>query len=201
MVALDTLRTRALALPGSEEALHFKLVVFGVGRRNFATFDPRKGVCSLRLPSPAPARETARDQGLLTPAPGKYGAEGWVSVDLDRIEPSLFARLLGSAHGEVTEAPAKPARKPASSLRSTTHAPPRKGHAPMAKEPAPKGPAAYFPSIEKTYGKPIQHWLDLVSGMSDKKHMEQVAILKAEHGLGHGHANAVVAHVRNLAGN
>lgn len=71
----------------------------------------------------------------------------------------------------------------------------------MAKEPAPKGPSAYFPSIEKTYGKPIQHWLDLVAGMTDKKHMEQVAILKAEHGLGHGHANAVVAHVRNLAGN
>lgn len=71
----------------------------------------------------------------------------------------------------------------------------------MAKEPAPKGPSAYFPSIEKTYGKPVQHWLDLVAGMSDKKHMEQVAILKTEHGLGHGHANAVVAHVRNFAEN
>ena len=24
-----------------------------------------------------------------------------------------------------------------------------------------KGPASYFPSIEKTYGQPIDHWLDL----------------------------------------
>ena len=59
-----------------------------------------------------------------------------------------------------------------------------------------RGPASYFPSIEKTYGQPIEHWLGIVRGMPDRKHMEKVAILKAEHGLGHGHANAIVAHVR-----
>ncbi len=58
-----------------------------------------------------------------------------------------------------------------------------------------KGPASYFPSIEKKYGKPISHWLELVSGLKDMKHMEIVAWLKSEHGLGHGHANAIVAHV------
>lgn len=59
-----------------------------------------------------------------------------------------------------------------------------------------KGPASYFPSIEKTYGKPIEHWLTLVRAMRTQKHMEQVAALKSEHGLGHGHANAIVAYVR-----
>lgn len=59
-----------------------------------------------------------------------------------------------------------------------------------------KGPASYFPSIEKTYGKPVDHWLSLVRGRSDAKHMEVVNWLKAEHALGHGHANALVAHVR-----
>jgi len=57
-----------------------------------------------------------------------------------------------------------------------------------------KGPASYFPSIEKTYGKPIAHWLKILDGLKDKKHMDQVAILKNEHKLGHGHANALVAH-------
>ena len=57
-----------------------------------------------------------------------------------------------------------------------------------------KGPASYFPSIEKTYGQPISHWLTLIDDMGDLKHMEKVARLKNEHGIGHGHANALVAH-------
>ena len=58
----------------------------------------------------------------------------------------------------------------------------------------PKGPASYFPSIEKTYGKPVAHWLALLDGVQDRKHMEQVAFLKSQHKLGHGHANALVAY-------
>ena len=57
-----------------------------------------------------------------------------------------------------------------------------------------KGPASYFPSIEKKYGQPIAHWKALVRAAGPAKHMELVAMLKAEHGLGHGHANAIVAH-------
>lgn len=61
-----------------------------------------------------------------------------------------------------------------------------------------KGPASYFPSIEQKYGKPINYWLNVVSPFKDKKHMAIVAILKSDHGLGHGHANAIVAHVMAL---
>jgi len=57
-----------------------------------------------------------------------------------------------------------------------------------------QGPASYFPSIEKKYGQPIAHWLQVLREAGDLKHMELVALLKAEHGLGHGHANALVAH-------
>lgn len=65
-----------------------------------------------------------------------------------------------------------------------------------------KGPASYFPSIEKTYGRPVQEWLDVVAErLDDHSHMEVVAWLKAEHGLGHGHANALVACAKSaLAG-
>ena len=58
-----------------------------------------------------------------------------------------------------------------------------------------KGPASYFPSIEKKYGQPIEHWLNLVGQRTIMKHMEIVNWLKTEHGLGHGHANAIVAYV------
>ena len=58
-----------------------------------------------------------------------------------------------------------------------------------------KGPASYFPSIEKTYGRPIGEWQQLVRTRLPAKHMDLISMLKAEHGLGHGHANAIVAHV------
>lgn len=57
-----------------------------------------------------------------------------------------------------------------------------------------KGPASYFPSIEKKYGQPVSHWLTLLQQAGPLRHMELVAWLKSEHGLGHGHANALVAH-------
>lgn len=57
-----------------------------------------------------------------------------------------------------------------------------------------KGPASYFPSIEKKYGQPVDHWFDVLSRAGNLKHMELVSLLKTAHGLGHGHANALVAY-------
>jgi hypothetical protein len=61
-------------------------------------------------------------------------------------------------------------------------------------ENAVKGPASYFPSIEKKYGRPISDWQQLVRDSYPAKHMELVTMLKDQHGMGHGHANAVVAY-------
>ena len=56
-----------------------------------------------------------------------------------------------------------------------------------------QGPKSYFPSIEKNYGEPIEHWMALLdSHARELKHMDQVAWLKENHGFGHGHANALV---------
>ncbi|WP_418888837.1 DUF4287 domain-containing protein [Paeniglutamicibacter quisquiliarum] len=60
-----------------------------------------------------------------------------------------------------------------------------------------KGPKSYFPSIEATYGQPVEHWMDLLAEVSGQKHLEQVNWLKTEHGIGHGHANALVHVFRN----
>jgi hypothetical protein len=57
----------------------------------------------------------------------------------------------------------------------------------------PSGPASYFPSIEKTYGKPIAHWMSVLDSAGPLRHMELVSHLKAAHQIGHGHANALVA--------
>ncbi len=58
-----------------------------------------------------------------------------------------------------------------------------------------QGPASYFPSIEAKYGKPMQHWFDVIAPLLDNPHMQIVAHLKDSHAMGHGHANAIVAYV------
>ena len=63
-----------------------------------------------------------------------------------------------------------------------------------------KGPKSYFPSIEKTYGKPISHWMTILKKHKSKTHIEMVAVLKTDHEMGHGHANAVVAVFRKENG-
>ena len=63
----------------------------------------------------------------------------------------------------------------------------------MADAPKVTGPASYFPSIEKKYGKPIAHWMSILKKAGPQKHMDLVAMLKSEHEMGHGHANALVA--------
>lgn len=59
------------------------------------------------------------------------------------------------------------------------------------------GPASYFPSIEKKYGQPIDHWMSELEKVRDLKHMEMVAYLKSHFSIGHGHANALVGWFRS----
>ena len=63
----------------------------------------------------------------------------------------------------------------------------------MAAQGKVKGPASYFPSIEKTYGQPVQQGMDVLAAAGGRKHMELVGLLKSSHAMGHGHANARVA--------
>lgn len=68
----------------------------------------------------------------------------------------------------------------------------------MAGEPADKptrGPASYFPAIEQKSGQPVSHWQEVARRHLPAKHTELVAMLKTGYGLGHGHANALVAHI------
>jgi hypothetical protein len=58
------------------------------------------------------------------------------------------------------------------------------------------GPASHLPSIEKKSGEPISHWESLLKKMKSARHSEMVVMLKTDHGMGHGDANAIVADFR-----
>jgi len=62
-----------------------------------------------------------------------------------------------------------------------------------------RGPASYFPSIEKKYGRSIAEWQAVIAGCGLDRHMAIVNLLKADYQMGHGHANALVGWT--LAGN
>ncbi len=59
----------------------------------------------------------------------------------------------------------------------------------MAMDTGPvKGPASYFPSIEKKYGKPIAEWKQIISSTPRPQARGTGGELKNMHGMGHGHA-------------
>ncbi len=55
-----------------------------------------------------------------------------------------------------------------------------------------RGPVSYVPSIEKRYGMPLSEWLEILASSPLTKHSELVNWLKADYGVGHGHATALV---------
>ncbi|MGW0846036.1 DUF4287 domain-containing protein [Streptomyces sp. NPDC002787] len=46
----------------------------------------------------------------------------------------------------------------------------------------------------KKYGRPIAEWKEGIRASPLTRYMDLVSWLKSERGLGHGHANALVAH-------
>src|SRR5262244_2913635 len=65
----------------------------------------------------------------------------------------------------------------------------REEHVMMVEQAPPwpkQGPASYFPSIEKKYGRSIAEWQQIIAGCGIDKHMAVVGYLKSEHGMGTG---------------
>jgi hypothetical protein len=57
-----------------------------------------------------------------------------------------------------------------------------------------RGPARYFPSIERKYGKSIQEWKAIIRSSRLTTWQDMTALLTWEYGMGDRHANALVLH-------
>ena len=51
-----------------------------------------------------------------------------------------------------------------------------------------------FTNLAEKTGRSMPEWIGVVEASGLSKHGEILAWLKTEHGLGHGHANALVAY-------
>lgn len=58
--------------------------------------------------------------------------------------------------------------------------------------------ATQIANIERSTGRSLAEWIDVVRASGLEKHGEQVAFLKAQHGMGHGNANLVVIKAREV---
>lgn len=56
--------------------------------------------------------------------------------------------------------------------------------------------SAQFPAIEKKHGKPVSHWLKLLTPLRGRPYAEQMALLQGRHRFSRNHANAVVMYFR-----
>jgi len=54
-------------------------------------------------------------------------------------------------------------------------------------------------NLERTSGRSLAEWIEIVRASALEKHAQAVAMLKSEHGLGHGNANLVVMKAREAS--
>ena len=54
-------------------------------------------------------------------------------------------------------------------------------------------------NIESSTGRSLAEWIEIVRASGIEKHAQAVAMLKADHGLGHGNANLIVIKAREAA--
>jgi predicted transport protein len=59
--------------------------------------------------------------------------------------------------------------------------------------------ASQIANLERSSGRTLAEWTEIVRASGIEKHGEAVAMLKAEYGIGHGNANLVVIKAREAA--
>ena len=54
----------------------------------------------------------------------------------------------------------------------------------------------HFPAIERRYGQPISHWLDMLAALETDRYADQMDVLQGQHGFSRAHANTLVMYAR-----
>jgi hypothetical protein len=97
MIALETVRELALALPEVEEHDHWGHPSFRVRGKIFATLWPDEQRAMLRLPPAEQAALIMLDPETFSAVPGTWGQRGSTYVQLQTVEHTAFQTALKTA--------------------------------------------------------------------------------------------------------
>ena len=105
MITIEQARKLALALPGTEEKLHFHLPSFRVKNKIFATIHADKNYVMVTLSPVDQSVFCSYNKEVIFPVPGGWGRKGATFINLKKIKKAMFLDALTTAW--KTKAPAK----------------------------------------------------------------------------------------------
>ena len=105
MVTIEQARKMALALPETEENLHFHLAGFWIRNKIFATLHADKNYVMVKLSSIDQSVFCSYNKEVIFPVPGGWGKHGATFINLKKVRKSMFDDALTTAW--KTTAPAK----------------------------------------------------------------------------------------------
>lgn len=95
MINNDTFREMALHFENTEEQPHFHRQAFRIkGKTIFATLDEKKQTANLKLTEVDQTIYCQIDKEIFYPVSGRWGQQGWTTVDLKKVSRKLLAEVL-----------------------------------------------------------------------------------------------------------
>ncbi|HEY2722841.1 MAG TPA: MmcQ/YjbR family DNA-binding protein [Chitinophagaceae bacterium] len=104
MVNISAARQIALALPETEEYMHFNLPAFKVRKKIFATIHEDKNFMMVKLSLIDQSVFCMIDKDIIFPVPGGWGKNGATFINLKKVKKNLLKDALASAWKNVVNA-------------------------------------------------------------------------------------------------
>jgi len=99
MIAIETARQIALALPDTEEYDHFGRPAFKIkGKRTFATLWPAEKRMMVKLSLIDQSVFNSFDASVFYPVPNKWGLQGATFVELSKVRLDMLTDAINTAY-------------------------------------------------------------------------------------------------------
>jgi len=101
MVSIDNFRKIILSLNDIEESAHFEKTSFRINKKIVATLDVKAKRVVVKLSEIEQAVFSAFDKGIIFPANGTWGKQGWTVIELDKVKKEVLKDALQTSYNNV----------------------------------------------------------------------------------------------------